>query len=483
MNILFVSSEIFPYSKTGGLADVAGSLPNALVKQGCRVAAISPFYKETRKSGLPIAETKKRITVPIGEYPVQGVPLKSQTSPFPIYFIDQPSYFNRDHLYGDERGDYHDTAERFTFFCRAALEACIALDFRPHIIHCHDWHTGLIPAYLKTLYANHPVFRDTASVFTIHNLAYQGNFSRGLYSLTGLDHGLLHPEGLEFYGKFSFLKAGLVYSDYVTTVSETYREEILEKEHGCGMEGVLKGRKKTLEGIVNGIDCQRWDPETDGRLAADFSSKDLKGKEACKKDLLRFFKIRRRMETPVLSLVTRLTHQKGIDLVMECMDSILERDLSLVLLGSGDREYGEFFASLAAEYPDRVGVCLEFTEELAHKIYAGTDIFLMPSRFEPCGISQMIAMRYGGVPLVRAVGGLADTVQQHDPEKGTGCGFRFKEFSSGDLLHALDSALAEFKKKDSWKKLASRVMEIDHSWTPPAKKYLEVYRKAGRIKG
>jgi starch synthase len=481
LNILFVSSEIFPYSKTGGLADVAGSLPNALVEQGCRVVGITPFYKETRKKGGAFADTGKRITVPIGEHPVQGTLLKSKTSPFPLYLIDQPSYFNRDHLYGDERGDYYDSAERFIFFCRAALEACVALGFHPHIIHCHDWHTGLIPAYLKTLYGNHPLFKDTSSVFTIHNLAYQGNFGHGLYHLTGLGEDLFRMEGLEFHGQFSFLKAGLAYSGHITTVSETYREEILEKENGCGMEGVLKSRKKKLRGIVNGIDCQKWDPETDGKIAANFSSKNRKGKEACGKDLLGLFRIRPSMKTPILSMVTRLTHQKGIDLVMESMDSILQRDLSLILLGSGDRRYEEFFRNLAAQYPARVGVCLEFSEDLAHKVYAGTDIFLMPSRFEPCGISQMISMRYGGVPLVHSVGGLVDTVQQYDPGDETGCGFCFTEFSPEGLLTALDLALAEFHEKKSWDKLVKRVMERDYSWTPPSKKYLEVYKKVAGI--
>ncbi len=481
MNILFVSSEIFPFSKTGGLADVVGSLPPALQREGCNPIAIAPFYKETRKR-TSATDTGKRVNVTLTDHQVQAAILKSEDHAFPVYFIDQPSYFNRDSLYGDTNGDFPDNAERFIFFSKAALEATVALDLQLDVIHCHDWQTGLIPAYLKTVYESHPAFQKTASVFTIHNLAYQGSFDSSLYPITGLGDHLFCPEGLEFFGQLSFLKAGLVYSDFVTTVSRTYRDEILRKEKGCGMDGVLLGRTDSLEGIANGINYEKWNPETDGKIAAGFSAKDPDGKAKCRLQLLDHFGIKVSGTTPVLAMVTRLAAQKGVELLMEAMDSMMSRDIAFVLLGSGERKYEDFFQALSQKYPGKVGVHLGFTEDLAHQIYAGADLFLMPSKFEPCGISQLIAMRYGTVPLVRAVGGLNDTVSGFDSKLDKGRGFRFKGFSSEDMMNALDLALAEYRRRRPWRKLVKRLMEEDFSWGPPAKEYLETYRKALREK-
>ena len=483
MNILFASSEFFPYSKTGGLADVAGSLPLALHGLGMRPVAFVPYYKETRKKGFPVEETGKRVSIRMGKFDVQATILKSKDAPFPVYFINQPSYFNRDFLYGEKEADYADNAERYIFFCKAVLEASIALGLSPRVAHCHDWQAGLIPAYLRTHYKNHPLLKDTASVLTIHNLAYQGNFDPHLYPLTGLEGSLFGPEGLEFYGQFSFLKAGLLFSDLLTTVSRSYRDEILEKENGCGMEGVLRKRADSLEGIINAIDCRKWDPAADPHVAAPFSPQDLQGKAACRRDLLKRFGMTSGPETPLVAMVTRLTHQKGIDLLIRSMDSLMERDLNFFLLGTGDPAMEEFFEELPLKYPGRAGVCLEFTEDLAHKIYAGADLFLMPSRFEPCGISQLMAMRYGTVPVVRSVGGLRDTVPPFDPRKDQGFGFCFDGFTGEEMLAAVDSALAEFSKKTSWKKLVKRIMMEDHSWETAAKKYRDLYERAILKKG
>jgi len=482
LKVLFVASEVIPYSKTGGLADVAGSLPIALRKHGCEIMLVTPFYRETRQKGFPVHETGKRVTISIGKRPVQATLLKSLTAPFPAYFIHQPSYFDRDFLYGDERGDYADNAERFSFFARAALEASIAQGFHPDVIHCHDWQTGLIPAYLKTSYARHPAFQKTGTVFTIHNLSYQGNFERHHYYLTGLSDDLFRMDGLEFYGRFSFLKAGIQYADIITTVSRTYRNEILGREYGCGMEGVLGVRERALKGIVNGIDYEKWDPTADKDLAATFSSKDRRGKAVCRRSLLRYFGLSASANTPVIALITRLAQQKGIDLIIEAMDSLMTRDLCLLVLGSGNPEYEEFFQRLPYRYPGRAAVHINFREDLAHKIYAGADIFLMPSIFEPCGISQLIAMRYGTVPLVHAVGGLKDTVSHFNHKTHRGSGFRFQEFSAKKLLGTLDRAITEFRKKSSWGKLVQGIMEQDHSWEPPAKEYLGIYRKARRAR-
>ncbi len=478
MNILFVSPEIFPYSKTGGLADVAGSLPIALSKLDCNLMVVAPYYKTTRKKWPSIVETGKRVAVSIDKFRVQGTLLKNPDSPFPMYFINQPAYFNREFLYGDAEGDYSDNAERFIFFSKAVMEACAVLGFYPDIIHCHDWQTGLIPVYLKTLYRDRTVYKNTAVVFTVHNLAYQGNFGFHHYAMTGLSEDLYNPEALEFYGYFSFLKAGLIYSDVITTVSGTYRDEILKKENGCGMEGVLKNRIKDLEGIENGIDSEKWNPARDASIAARFSPKDRGGKQGCRLDLLKHFKIKVSPKNPIVVLITRLIDQKGVDLVIRAMDSIMERNVSFVLLGSGDPEYEEFFKNFSIKYPGKVGVHIGFSEDLARKIYAGADLFLMPSKFEPCGLTQLIAMRYGAVPVVRAVGGLIDTVHPFDSGKDTGNGFCFKGFSPEDLLNTLDRAITEFHRKKSWGKLVKRVMEENHSWESPAKRYIQLYKKA-----
>lgn len=482
MNILFVSSEIYPFSKTGGLADFSGSLPFDLQKKGCHVLAVTPYYKETRKKKFPKTETEKRIEVKIGEYFVQATIVKSTETPFPFCFINQPSYFNRDSLYGDMRGDYPDNAERFIFFAQAVLETAIALDFHPDVIHCHDWQTGLIPVYLQTTYRNHPVFQKAATLFTIHNLAYQGNFNSRFYPMANLDHRLFHLEGLEFYNQFSFLKAGLVYSDYLTTVSQSYRNEILEDEFGCGMEGILRKNSRRLKGIVNGIDDNAWNPETDSQIASFFSSKSLRGKRACRRDLLDFFGVTISEKSPVIGLVTRLNLQKGIDIVVSALDLLMERNLAVIILGSGDRKFEESIGKLAVKYQGKIGVHIGFSENLAHKIYAGSDLFLMPSRFEPCGISHRIAMRYGTVPIVHAVGGLIDTVSQFDSRKDSGNGFRFSGFSSEEMIMTIELAMLEFNRKKTWKKLVKRIMEDDYSWSPPAKEYIEVYEKARKIR-
>ncbi|MBE9531456.1 MAG: glycogen synthase, partial [Proteobacteria bacterium] len=438
LRVAFVSSEATPFAKTGGLADVSGALPVALKRLDIETALFMPYYKEhVELSGAQVKATGLSVKVAIGKRVVEGEIFTSSIDNVTVYLLECDIFFSRPHLYGPASGEYFDNFERFTFFSRGALEAMKLLDFKPDVIHCNDWQTGLIPAYLSDIYAKDRFFSSTASVFTIHNLAFQGIFDAVKFSDTGLSSGLNSLDGLEFWGSISFLKAGINFADIVTTVSESYCKEIQSEEFGCGLDGVLK-LKKNLYGVLNGVDYSIWDPAIDTLIPANYSSDNPKCKALCKLALKERFALDLPAGTPIIGMVSRLTPQKGFDIIVESIEELMKMEISLVLLGSGESEYEEFFEKLAKKYPGRVGVRIGYDDELAHLIEAGSDIFLMPSYYEPCGLNQIYSLRYGTIPVVRAVGGLNDTIRDYKGAGGNG--FKFKRYSSKALMNKLKEA-------------------------------------------
>jgi starch synthase len=470
-----------PFAKTGGLADVAGSLPPALAALGHDVSVVMPRYRQVDVAAYKLRHAAS-FTVPLGTWQERCDVFKGRTGGnVTVYFINKDSYFDRPGLYGTQRADYPDNAERFIFFSRAVLELCIALDLRPEIVHCNDWQTGLVPLYLKKLYRAAETLRLARTVFTVHNLAYQGLFWHWDMRLTGLDWDVFTPEGLEFWGKMNLLKAGLVNADSITTVSKTYSREIQTPEYGCGLEGVLVRRAADLDGIVNGIDVHEWDPARDRALPRTFSASRLAGKAACKKALLQRLGLPDAGD-PLIGMVTRLVDQKGLDILTKALPKILSLGARLVILGTGDVKYHRALTAAAARFRDRMSVRLQYDDVLARNIYAGCDLFLMPSRFEPCGLGQMIALRYGAVPIVRRTGGLADTVMNYNARTGRGTGFVFEEYSAPALVEGLRRALEVYGDRGKWMRLIQAGMKQDFSWERSAKEYVKVYRKAMRKK-
>ncbi len=484
LRILFVSAEVSPFARTGGLGDVVGALPSALAAQGYEVRVVMPLYQGVRDRAFVMTPLIEALRTPLafGERTARVwqsvLDTNNETQPVPVYLIEQDDYFARPGLYGDASGDYADNPVRFIFFCRAALALTERLAWFPHVIHCHDWHTGLVPAYLRFLPGVDRRLTTAAAVFTIHNLAYQGIFPAAVLGQTGLPPRLFQPAGMEFYGNINFMKAGILYADVLTTVSPTYAEEICTPEFGYGLDGVLRARRAALTGILNGVDYKIWDPATDPALAARYHVDDLTGKTACKTALLRRFGLLDDPEIPLCSMITRLAEQKGVDLVANALERLFALDVNCIILGSGDRSYEERFSSLARRYPDRLGLRLGFNETLSHQIQAGSDCLLMPSRFEPCGLTQLYAMRYGAIPIVRATGGLRDTVAPFDPVTRQGTGFVFAEPTSEALLGAVRTAVAVFADKAAWRQLQRNAMAQDFSWERAAQQYIEVYQRA-----
>ena len=394
------------------------------------------------------------------------------------FFVDDPGYFDRDGIYGGSAGEYPDNAERYSEFCRATIE--IAKHVWPaDVIHCHDWQTALVPTLLRSLYATDPLVKDLPVIFTIHNLGYQGQFPAAVLDRAGIPPEVYHPAGLEYYGDVNLLKGGLVYSDYLTTVSKKYAEEIQTPEFGYGLDGVVRSRRDHVVGILNGVDYSVWNPEKDKLIAATYSAKDLSGKHVCKKELLEIFGLSLDYETrPVLGIVSRFADQKGFDLIAAIAKELMQEDVILIVLGTGDRRYEELFDTLANEFPGRVGVRIGYDNELAHKIEAGADMFLMPSRYEPCGLNQIYSLKYGTVPIVRATGGLDDTVESFDVEHGTGTGVKFEPYTGGALLDAVRLALHHFADERIWKRVQLNGMAKDFSWKRPATEYAKLYKVA-----
>ncbi|GJL77993.1 MAG: glycogen synthase 2 [Nitrospinaceae bacterium] len=479
LKILIAASEVYPYAKTGGLADIAGSLPKALKQLGHDVRVIMPKYQSVVKCPLGMHPVGLDVDVPIGGVQKKGFVFQGNLNGgIPIYFVGNDTYYARDGIYGTSHGDYPDNAERFAFFCRSVLEVCKSIRFQPDIIHCNDWQTGLVPAYLKTVYAKNRWFKNIRTLFSIHNLGYQGNFPSSELKTAGLPFSAYTPEGVEFYNHFSFLKAGLVYADLLNTVSPAYAKEIQTKAYGFKMDGVLRKRSKDLIGILNGVDTVEWNPALDPLIEQTYSPKSLKGKSVCKSRLADIFSLKINDKIPILSMVTRLSSQKGIELVIEAMDDILDEGAAFVMLGSGDARYEEYFLKMRKRFPGQVGTFIGFDETLAHKVLAGSDLLLMPSQYEPCGLTQMYSLQYGTVPVVRAVGGLQDSIKEFNGKTLKGTGFKFKKFEADFFARAVQKALSVFQKKRHWRRLMLNGMETNHSWDRAARKYNRAYLRA-----
>lgn len=466
MKILMVASEAAPFAKTGGLADVLGALPAALAKLGDEVAVVMPNYQSVRAVDvkrtwnlLPVTVGSAYFATSIDEVLHNGVR---------YFFVDCPQLYHRAGIYGDALGSYPDNHVRFAVLTQAAIGIARHI-FRPHVFHCHDWQTGLLPHFLKTAYAADPAMLGTRSVFTIHNLGYQGNFDATAVRDLGLDPVHFHMEGLEFHAQLSCMKAGIVYADAVTAVSPTYAREIQTVEHGFGMDGVLRTHAAKLTGILNGVDYSVWSPEVDPHLAAPYSSSDLTGKAACKRGLLREMGLPENLNRPLIGIVSRFAEQKGFELILGIADWLMEQDVALAILGAGDAPMQDAFRALAAEHPAKLAVRIGYADALSHRIEAGSDMFLMPSRYEPCGLNQIYSLRYGTVPIVRATGGLADTVD-------SGTGFLFEEFTPEALQAAITRALRAFSNRAAWTGRIHRGMAKDFSWDASAQAYRDLYQ-------
>ena len=481
MHIAFAASECVPFSKTGGLADVIGALPPALAHLGHQVTVYLPRYRQTKLENPRTVISS--ISVPFDDrYRFCSVVDGGKISGVQFYFIEYPPFFDRDGLYGTPLGDYHDNAERFAMFSRAVLEASKVLG-SPDILHCHDWQTSLIPILLKTLYEEDPAFAGVPCVFTIHNLGYQGLFQPEILPLLMLPWDLFTMSKLEFYGKVNFLKGAISMADFVTTVSRKYSQEIQTAEYGFGLEGVLRARGNTITGILNAVDYASWSPETDPHIAARYSAQDLKGKAACKADLLQEFGLAKDTRLPVVGIVSRFVQQKGFDLIQQVADRMAMEELILIVLGNGQKEYEDMFRRLNRQYPQKIAVKVAYDNVVAHKIEAGGDIYLMPSHYEPCGLNQIYSLKYGTVPVVRATGGLDDTVEQFDPRTQKGTGFKFREYSGEAMLDSLRSAAALYRdNSDAWKTLMRNGMAQDYSWTNSAREYVKVYERARQLR-
>lgn len=489
MKVVLASSEVAPFAKTGGLADVVGALPRELEKLGHEVTVFMPAHRCIGSSAPAIELTQTEFVIPVGNRVQFGRLWKSSLpeSQVAIYFVEHPEYFDRADLYGADGKDYQDNCERFTFFSRAVLESIRILELDPDIVHCNDWQTGLIPALLKCEYREHPSFQKVSSLITIHNLAYQGTFGHEKMALTGLDAKYFNWRQMEFHGSLNLLKTGIVFADSINTVSPTYAAEIQGAEQGCGLEGVLQLRADRLSGILNGIDVSEWNPETDPQIAATFGSDfDLRignpGKAKCKRAMQEAAKLDPNPDVPLIGIVGRLATQKGWSLILPVLKEYLDSVAAQwVILGTGEPDYHHVLTSLQRSYPHKLGLTLGFSNEYAHRIEAGADIFVMPSRYEPCGLNQMYSMAYGTIPVVRRTGGLADTVVNATYEtidNHTANGFSFDEFTPAALQATLAKALRVYNDhRPIWNQLAQTGMKQDWSWGSSAKKYEQLYRQ------
>jgi starch synthase len=480
LKILFLSSEGLPYSKTGGLADVVQALPKALAEMGHEVAVLLPRYR-----GNKIASTLvSSVTITMGDvlrFP--SIAEGAAVAGVRYFFVVDRGFYDREQLYGEKGIDYPDNAERFTEFSRTAIEF-VKRVWLPDVIHCHDWQTALVPLLMRTQYADDPVTRNLPVVLTIHNLAYQGMFPRAVLKTTGLPESLFTVDKLEFYGLVNFLKGGILFADYLSTVSRRYALEIQTPEYGSALDGVIRERSGRLIGILNGVDYSAWSPETDTFIVEHYSAQNLQGKKVCKKDLLQYFKLPtdkpEHLERPLVGIVSRFADQKGFDLIAQVSAELMQENLSLVVLGTGQAEYERLFRGLAEKYPARVGLKIGYDNALAHKIEAGADIFLMPSRYEPSGLNQMYSLRYGTVPVVRATGGLDDTIQEFDPKTNQGTGFKFVNYDGPSFLQAVREAVRVFREPQVWQQLQKNGMAKDFSWKASAAAYVTLYEAAKR---
>lgn len=481
LKILYLSAECVPFAKTGGLADVAGALPKAIRRLGHDIRVIMPRYGRVDVARFDLKTVLGELPVPMDE---RNEPAKillgsvgSGPAQTPVYFVDSPRYFDRQGIYM-----YPDDAERFIFFSRAALEMCKALGWQPDVIHCNEWHTALIPNWLKTIYQSDPFYQPIATVYTAHNLEYQGIFGQRILEIAGLaDLGFIaHPDvAPDLNYVVDLMARGFLFADIINTVSPTYAREILTPEHGQRLDPILRDRRDRLFGILNGIDTEAYNPATDPDIAAQFSLNNLEARPANKAALQAEAGLPVRSDAPLIGVISRLTDQKGFDLISAIADPMLRYTrCQFVVMGTGDPRYHEMLTSLRARYPEQVAVFFTFNRPLEQRIYAGSDIFLMPSRFEPCGLNQMVAMRYGVAPVVHAVGGLADTVRDFNPETGEGHGFTFVEYDAMALFAAVIRATEAYRHRQVWEQLVRRCMAIDFSWDRSAQAYVDLYFRA-----
>ena len=484
MKILLVTSEAVPFAKTGGLADVAGALPVELANLGHEPIVIMPAYRAAKNGSTRLEDTGITFTVPIGSKTLHGRFLKSTlpNSDVPVYLVENDEYFDRPQLYTEGGQDYADNCERFTFFCRAVMEAIHLFDWQLDVVHLNDWQTGLVGAYFKTEYRGVPGYEKPIILFTIHNLAYQGQFWHWDMLVTGLDWKYFNWQQMEFYGKLNLMKTGLVFADAINTVSPKYAEEIQSAPLGCGLEGVLTQRRDVLSGIINGVDYREWNPAIDPFLPCKYDDKTFhEGKAACKAALQQEFNLPIEPGVPLLGFVGRLAEQKGIDLVASVMqDWVKSNDAQWILLGTGEPKYQTLLADLAKRYPDKVGLKLAFSNELAHRIEAGADMFLMPSRYEPCGLNQLYSLKYGTLPIVRATGGLVDTIcgtTEETIEAGCATGFTFRDYSPLALADAISLACSAYQTPRIWQQLIVTAMQQDWSWSRSASEYVSLYQR------
>jgi starch synthase len=476
MKIGVISSEISPFAKTGGLADVVGSLSIPLEQLGHQLCLIMPAYRSTLQGSFALSNASLDLSVPVSDRQETASILQTTLgSDVIVYLVRADRYFDREFLYGTKQSDYADNLERFVFFTRSALE--VLRHEHVEVIHCHDWQTALAPVFLRTQPLRYPEIASAKTILTVHNIAFQGNFWRRDWHHLNLDEYLFSSAYLEFYQNFSLLKGGLIFADKITTVSPTHASEIMTREQGFGLEGVLQQRANDLIGILNGIDYNQWNPAVDPLIAKQYSEDNLEGKRLCKDSLQRAMGLAIKPDVPLFGMISRLTSQKGIDLIDEIFSALMERDTQFVLLGTGESRYEDFFSRAAAQFPKKVGVRIGFDEPLAHQIEAGADIFLMPSLFEPCGLNQMFSLKYGTIPIVRAVGGLNDTVEDYNPERSAGTGFVFQSYEAQELLKTIDRALELFLDKKSWIGLQRRAMSMDFSWDRSAQAYSKIYQQ------
>lgn len=478
LKVLLVASEAVPFAKVGGLADVTGALPKAIARLGHDVRVALPKYSAIDDERFGLRPLIAEVEAPMNSHRESAVIKAGETgSGVPVYFVENPRYFGREGIYA-----YADDGERFVFFCRAVMEMLRRLDWCPDVIHCHEWQTAIIPNWMKTVFANDPFFARTATVFTIHNLAFQGVFGYRVLEVAGIEaYGFLYRKIAEEMNVVDLMGRGILFADAVNTVSETYAREILTPEYGERLDPVLRERRSRLFGILNGIDYEDVDPSTDPNIASPFSLEHLERRRPNKAALQREVGLPEDPDAPLLGMISRLSDQKGLSIFMPIVEAVLRQGAQLVVLGTGEQRYHEQLASLARRYATARAV-FTFNNPIARQVYAGSDMFLMPSRFEPCGLNQMIAMRYGSVPIVRRTGGLADTVVDFDPRRQDGSGFVFERYDSADLLVAIARALETYKHADTWTGLMRRIMALDHSWRSSAAKYVQLYRTALELK-
>jgi starch synthase len=475
MKVAMISPEIVPFAKTGGLADVVGTLSVALGSIGHQLTLIMPAYRAVLQGGFALEETGMHLSLPLGDRQEEAAVLRTASAPnVSVFCIRADRYFDRDFLYGTAAEDYPDNAERFVFFCRAALEILRRQSIE--VLHCHDWQSAPAIIFLKAQPERYAPLRETKTVFTVHNLGFQGIFQPAYWPLLDLDWSLFTPRYLEFYGNINFLKGALVFADKITTVSPSYAREILEADQGFGLEGVLRERERDIVGILNGVDYSQWSPQNDPYIARTYEANNLAAKQTCKKSLQRSLALPQRSELPLIGMISRLTSQKGLDLVEVILDELMQSELQMAVLGSGEARYEALFTAAAARYPHKIAARIGFDEALAHQIEAGADFFLMPSHYEPCGLNQMFSLKYGTIPIVRAVGGLKDTVEDYDEAHGSGTGFVFAPYEPDALAAAIHRGLRAFRNKRAWTALRRRAMAKDFSWDRSAELYSDLYK-------